>query len=427
MAIDIKKYYREPFFRNSIAILSTTAIGSIFGLVFWIIAARTIQAVEIGMATAAISTAGLLSVMARLGMDTGLIRYLPGEANKNGLYGTAMTIAALSSVIFGMAFLLIVDYVSPALGYLRSGVYPFVFTAFVAATSLMFMQNNAMIALRRADLSLCQNVLLSLRIPILLLASGLGVLGIISSFGLAYAITILFGIFILYRFGISIKPGIDLRMLRNIIGYSLGNYSAGIILSLPAMLVPVLIIGVLGPAECAYFYIAYSIGSILFAVPGAAATSLFVEGSHDYPLRRHVYGSLKFIAITLVPAIAVILLFGDKALLVFSREYSESSFELLRLFAVSAIFMPVPLIYTGIKRVQKNIRIINYLNLFTAISVIALSIVFMAAFGLIGVGYAWLVSYMALCVIIGALVAFHDKWRLPGLAELAGDLVDPIR
>jgi O-antigen/teichoic acid export membrane protein len=63
-----------------------SAISAFFGLLFWIVAARTMPAKEIGLATAAISAAGLIIGLSKVGLDAGLIRYLPESKNKNGLY-----------------------------------------------------------------------------------------------------------------------------------------------------------------------------------------------------------------------------------------------------------------------------------------------------------------------------------------------------
>ena len=74
---EIKKYYREPLYRNSFAIMLNAIFSSFFGLLFWIVAARTMPSTTIGLATAAISAAMLVFTLSRLGLDTGLTRFLP--------------------------------------------------------------------------------------------------------------------------------------------------------------------------------------------------------------------------------------------------------------------------------------------------------------------------------------------------------------
>jgi len=72
----VEKYYREPLYRNSIAIMLNSVVGSFFGLLFWLVAARTMSSADIGLATAVISASTLIVTLSRLGMDSGLIRFL---------------------------------------------------------------------------------------------------------------------------------------------------------------------------------------------------------------------------------------------------------------------------------------------------------------------------------------------------------------
>ncbi|GFO96141.1 polysaccharide biosynthesis protein [groundwater metagenome] len=44
MLNSLKKYYHEPLYRNSIAMMLNSAFAAFFGLLFWIVTARTISA-----------------------------------------------------------------------------------------------------------------------------------------------------------------------------------------------------------------------------------------------------------------------------------------------------------------------------------------------------------------------------------------------
>ena len=41
MLNSLKKYYRDPLYRNSIAMMLNSAFGAFFSILFWIVAART--------------------------------------------------------------------------------------------------------------------------------------------------------------------------------------------------------------------------------------------------------------------------------------------------------------------------------------------------------------------------------------------------
>ena len=69
---DLKKYYRESIYRNSIAMMLNYLLISFVGLIFWMFAARTSSASDIGQATAIVSAAALINSISRLGMDAEL-------------------------------------------------------------------------------------------------------------------------------------------------------------------------------------------------------------------------------------------------------------------------------------------------------------------------------------------------------------------
>jgi O-antigen/teichoic acid export membrane protein len=184
MLSKLRSLYTDPLYRNSLALMLNSAIGAFFGL-FWIVAARTMPAKEIGFATAAISAAGLIIGLSRLGLESGLMRYLPESKNKNGLYSTIVIVTLILALVLTAVFMLGINIFSTALSLLREGWFLPVFFAYIAVTSIYSIQNLAFISIRRADLSLIQNLLMGARIPILLLIAGMGVFGVFSSLGMA--------------------------------------------------------------------------------------------------------------------------------------------------------------------------------------------------------------------------------------------------
>jgi len=409
MLENLKSYYDDPLYRNSIAMMLNSAFAAFFGLLFWIVAARTMPAKEIGLATAAISAAALIVGLSKLGLDQGFMRYLPESKNKRGIYSTVAVVTLVLALILAVIFLAGLDIFSPALTFMRIGWFLPAFFAYVAINSLYSIQNMAFISLRRADLSLVQNLLLGARIPALLFISYLGVLGVFSAFGIAFVITFTFGGYILYRYDLSITRSLDLTAMRKIIKFSFGNYTAGIFAMAPTALIPLMIVNTVGAKENAYFYVAYSVASLLFMIPNAVTTSLFVEGSHNLPIKENVLKSVKLILLLLVPALAFIFLLGDKLLLLFSKEFSEESFEMLRLLSVSSLFSAVILIYTSIKKIQMDVRMINYVSFALSVLIIGLGYVSLLKYGLVGLGYAWVGANAVVCAAVVVMV-LREKW-----------------
>ncbi len=406
----ISKYVSEPLYRNSIAIMLNAASGALFGLLFWIVAARTMSTNDIGLATAVISAGLLIITLSKLGMDNGLIRFLPGSSNKDNLYSTTMIVTLVVSVFFALIFLIGLNIFSPSLIFLRDGWFPVALIVYIALASINGIQNVAFIAVRRGDLSFIQNLIQGIRIPLLSLIFILGVFGVLFAYSTAFFLTIVFGVFVMYRLGVKFKLIVSKASLKETLGFSLGNYTANIFSIAPATILPILIVNTVGAENGAYFFVAYSIASFLFTIPTAISTSLFVEGSHDLPLRENVIKSFKFVALLLVPSIIVIFFFGDKLLLLFSTEFSAKSFELLKLLALSSIFSAVTSIYIAIKRIQKDVKIINYINFINSASLIGLGYVFLSVYGLLGIGYVWLILNAIICAGVIWMSVRHDNF-----------------
>lgn len=410
MKPNLKKYYAEPLYRNSIAIILNSAFAALFGLLFWIVAARTVSPNDIGLAIAAISAAALIVGLSRMGMDAGLIRYLPELKNKSELYSTIIMVNLALALVLAILFLVGIEFFSPALVFLQVGWFPPLFLIYVLSTSIYFIQNITLVAIRKADLSLVQNLLLGLRIPIMFFLAYLGVFGIFSALEFAFLVTSLFGVFMLHKHGITLARKLDVAALRNILKFSMGNYTAGIFMILPITVIPIMILNTVGAKEAAYFYVAYSIAGLLFMIPNGISMSLFVEGSHNLPLKDIVIKSIRLVMTLLIPAFLFIFFFGDILLQLFSKEYSKQSFEILRLLAVSSIFAAIISIYMSIKKIQKDIRMMNCVNFTISVLMIGLGYVALIKYGLIGIGYVWLGVNALVCFVVVGMAVGIEKW-----------------
>ena len=114
--------------------------------------------------------------------------------------------------------------------------------------------------------------------------------------------------------------------------------------------------------------------------------------------------SLKLIMLILVPAVLLMLLVGDKLLLLFGGAYSENAAWLLRILALSALPLSINYIYFGMRRVEMQMRIVILLSLLIAVATLGLSFILLPEMGIIGAGVAWFASQGA---VMAAVI-----WRL---------------
>jgi O-antigen/teichoic acid export membrane protein len=407
----LTRYFHDPLYRNSLFIMSNTGLVTLFNYLFWLLANKVTSSEHIGLATTAISSAAMIVAISRLGMDDSITRFLPQSKDSVGFLNALILIMLLMTVMMIAGFLVWLPHISPALLFIKKWQYALLFIILIFLTSICNMQGTALVAIRRADLALLEYTILFLRIPLLFVMGTLGVFGIFLATDITYLVMLIVGIILMYRMGIARDLHIDLGQARKTIKYSLSNYMASILYTAPTTLIPILIVNVIGARQQAYFYVAYSIAAFLFLVPDAIVASMFVEGSHERPLKDTAYRSLRLALMILVPMVLATAFFGDDILLLFSHEYLAAAYQLLLLLAISSLFYAVIEVCFTVMQVRKNLVMLNFIRLSVAGLTLGLGYVLMQKIGLIGIGYAWLLSCVIVSVIAGGIMLSKKTWQ----------------
>ena len=412
----LKQHLNDPLFKNTYYLMATTVVGSILGFIFWMLVARYYTPHDVGLATALLSAAGLLTMFSMLGFDIGIIRFLPNEEDKQSLINSCLTLTFILSVLLSIIFILGLDIWSPALSFICINTMLLLFfIVLVLTTALVRLQQSIFVALRTAELSFIQNTTLSiLKLIFVLFLVAFGVFGIIASWAIAACIALVISTFLLTPRRVHSYlpiPTIKKGMINDMSHFSFGNYIVEIFASIPSLILPLMIINVLNPEMTAYFFMALAIAGILIMTSTSVNSSLFAEGSYaPEKIRNNVIKSLKFTFIILIPLIVGIFLFGDKILLLFGKEYSENAFGVLCILALSSIPIVINDVYKTIKKVQMQIKPILYLNAIIAILAIGMSYVLMEQFGLIGAGMGYTLGQGIGAGIVIWLVMKREGW-----------------
>lgn len=395
---------RNPFYRNSlyIALGKFSDVG--FGFLFWTLAARIYSVGEVGIATALISSLGLVMAFSRLGFDIAIIRFMPSQDHSRVL-NTCLVITTVAAVVFGVIYLVAIELISPELIFIRD--YSLFFLLFAIVNSVTLTTGNAFLSFRKADLKFIQNLIIGVRLPLLLPFVLLGSLGIFYSFGFAYLAAAIFAL-VMIRDYITLSPQIDREFTRGTFCFLSLNYLADLLLNIPIFILPILIVSFLSPEDAALYYIAFAIGSLALIIPDAMSTSFFVEGSHGINLRKGVFRALAAIYVVLVPAIFLIVFFGDALLGLFGQDYTVAR-DLLIVIAISSFFAAIYNLFIPLQNIRLQVGGIVVLNLMRCILLLGLSCAFLTWFGVIGVGYAWAITHAMLSIGIVVFVKLK-RW-----------------
>jgi len=390
---------RSPLMRNAAYLSVNEGIGAVFGLVFWVLAARLLSAGEVGIGTAIIGVGVLLSAIAQFGFPTALIRYAPAAGPRTAafvdtalLLGLGLSLAVSGVFLAGAALWapgLAASLATPAQGVL--------FLGFVAGWTVFVILDAALIGIGAAKRVLQRgavtNVLkLGLLVPFVLLA-GTG-LSIPASFGLALWCGTAIGILVVVRtnaFG-RMRWRIDRGAAREMARFAAGNQTAVLLASCVALLLPVITLHAIGPEAAAFFYVAWQISNLLNLLPASVQLSVLAEASRDERrMEEHTRTGLLWTYAVLAPAALVGILLAPFLLSAFHESYATAA-VLLQLLLVNGLVQAFNGAYTTRLRVERRLAPLIALNAGFVAAAIGGSYALMPRFGLTGVGVAILAA-----------------------------------
>jgi O-antigen/teichoic acid export membrane protein len=398
-------YLKDPLYKNSLFLILGNVFNSFCGYLFWILAARLYSIEDVGSATALISSLGLVVLFSTFGFDFSIIRFFH-ISDKSKAFSTSLAVTIISSSFIGLAFIILFETSSQA--FFKNHTCTLIFLFSCILYSISYIAGRAIIAAGMGEYYFFQHLLFALRIPCLIPLLFLGSLGIFISFGISYLLGTIFSLILLKKIFKTICPKIDKKFMQSSLNFSLKNYIANILSSAPTMIIPIMVLNSLGEIEAAKYYIAYALGNLALIFPTAISTSLFIEGSHRKGLKDNVIRSGKLCSLFLIPTVAILLIFGERLLLLLGKDY-VGAYDLLRIVVLSSLFVSIYSLFIPIQNVRMNVDSIVKLNLMRFILILGMCYLFMLKFGLLGTGYAWILTYAIISLWI-IIVAKREKW-----------------
>src|SRR6185503_12751685 len=165
----------------------------------------------------------------------------------------------------------------------------------------------------------------------------------------------------------------------------------------------------MGPANAAYYYMAFTIAGALYTIAYASMQSVFAEGSHnEAAIRAHVIKALKLVAILLFPAALLTAALASFFLGWFGHAYAQQATALLQLFALGAVPVAIYSAMGAIFKVTKNLGGIVCMNAVYAVVTLGAAYWLTPTLGLVAIGTAWIIGNIAACGI-GALFLLNGN------------------
>jgi len=391
--------------------MSTTVVNSVLGYVFWLLAARLFPAEFVGLTAAVISASTVIVLLAGLGIGGALIQALPGARNspvwsQTFWAGMATAIVVGASIVIAAVWLLPVA--AEQFSIFRGWGYGAMFAIGTLAMIAGSIFDYVFIAERAADRVLIRSSIVAVAKVTFIVA--LSALVGVSAYALlgAWAAAALIGL----GLGAALaRPRMDdlapprahlvvqaiLKMRRHIAGQQLIGMGAAL---LPYVLSVVVAIR-LSATDNAYFFTTWAMSGLFLVIAPAVSLSLFAEGAHDRAaLRDKARSALALVGAILVPGALAVLAFGGIVLSTFGEAYQQSATGLLHVVLLAAFPDAVTNIYLAVLRVQGRLKVAAALSMGMGVGTVALAWVLLPTFGVIAVGWAFLLMQSAGCLFV---------------------------
>lgn len=386
----------DPLYRNSVFLVLGRLMNVGVGFFFWLIAARLYQTAEVGVATALISSVTLIMIIATFGFNFSLIRFIKISGKENVL-NTSICITTIAALVTGIAYLLVLELLFENSTLIQDVSYGMFFLLTVVMHSIFFITGESFKALRDTKDYFMQNTVLSARVLLLFPLVFLGSFGIFGAIGITYFLATVYSIFVLSR-RVKLNFRIDREFLNRSFKFSSGNYVSNLLYESPSLLMPPIILSMIGKHEAALYYIAMAVSSLIWIAPMSLSASLFIEGSYGENLKQNVLKSGKAIFIVLVPSVIFIYFFGGFVLQIFGQDYVEA-LPLLHILVLSSFFVALHDLFIPILNIKMRVSNLIKLNFIRFCLLMGLAYVFLQEFGIIGFGYAWIITHIVLTAI----------------------------
>lgn len=412
---NVRSYLRHSLIINAIYLLGINLSPAVLGFLFWGLAGRLYRPSEVGIASAIISAVTLVSGIAGLGLNTGIIRFLSESNNPVRLLNTAYVLSFILSILFSIIFFVGVPFWSPKLDILVRDQFLLIsFVLFVIFATLGTVVRDTFTARRSSKYGLYYALISnSTRLGIVFFVVFLGSAGIISAVVFAFGFALLVSwLLFLPRVVPSYVFKIELHFedLSKILPYSIGTYLAGLMTQLPQTILPLMIFSILGPELNAYAYVGLMLG-FMIATPGSSlAMSAFAESSNDLKHSLSFFKRAAIIGFLVTCFISLgALLISSWILSFFGSEYVDNAKNLFRWLCFSAPFTVLLQFSFAYLRLLEKIMLLNLANAFYAFIILLITFLLIRDTGITSPGIATFVGTFLILILLGSLAAWKDQ------------------
>jgi O-antigen/teichoic acid export membrane protein len=349
---------------NAGSLIGTTAVTSILGFAYWLVATQHFAPSAVGFASAAVSAMLFLSTICILGLGTMLIGELPQQPGKKGsLISAALLIAAASGACFGIGFAVVAPLVSRDFVVLRANIWNIaIFATGVSITAVTLVLDQSLIGLLRGQLQFWRNMQFATIKLAVLLTVGLWLtmktgLSIYATWAIGNIISVL--ALAGYAFihgdlaGVSLWP--QWKQLHRLRFVALQHHILNLTMQMPTQVLPVIVTVLLSATVNAWFYVSLMLANFVFTIPFSLTTVLYaVNTAQSDVLAARIRLTVSLALGASFCASGILLLDTRQILGVFGHIYAEQAVWSLRILALGVFPQIIRTHYIALCRIKRR-------------------------------------------------------------------------
>lgn len=392
--------------RNALTLMVHTALGSVFGLLFWILASHRQSPTELGLASAVIALLPLAATIGALGLDAAVFRHFALSPNRRQLINRSIVISASVSTLVGFVF----GFPRPGGGALSGSLI----TAVAAgALGVNAVTSSTIVASRRTSLLLVEGLVgavVKLSALVMLPPDRHGLLGAAVAGIVASSVTsavVVYGV---------LRPGHNPAAERQrVTGYAVSNWVASSFSLFPFAVLPALVVWRAGAQAAAFVAVAALVSPLLRLIPTMITRSFFAEvAAAPEKLGALVGRTYRMSLATTALAAAALAVVAPFVLTLFGETYRDGSTALVRYLALATTVAVANYLADAVLNLAHDHRAFMFTNITGMVCLTAL-LVFASPYGATGIGIAWVAGESLYAAIAWTIVFIRhgDRIRKP--------------
>ena len=232
--------------------------------------------------------------------------------------------------------------------------------------------------------------------------------GIFVSNGIGAAVAVAASlVFMVWRVGYHPRLKVHLAAFTGQLHFSLTNYAGSVFQLLPLLFLPIIVVNGEGPRQAAYFFIAFNLANLTYAVSFSMGASLLAEGSQgkaDIPwLARRAVKLLGPVTIGIAVVLAVA---AHWILKIYGTEYAQHATSALIVLLAALPIVALNNIGQVLLKLRSRLIMMIVVNFSSFVVILGMAALWSSK-GLSWIAFAWLLGNL-----VAALMSFAG-WLAP--------------